>query len=99
MADQYEHERGLIYQAASSQLGIVVATTEMQSDLGRLYAAYRRERDLIPKLEFRKSPWNPLGEIWIIKVAEVPKAPPGEPSEVPPPAIGTVDIDFDELFP
>lgn len=91
---QYENERMLLFQAAGSNLGIVVETTDFQKDLASLYKAYRLDKGLLPPLEFRKSPWRPTEEIWIVRVDKAADGPQGaNHSEAPPPAIDPLDLD------
>jgi hypothetical protein len=80
----------LLFQAAGSKLGIVVATCDIVQDLQRLYAAYRIDKASLPPLEFRKSPWKPREEIWIVRVERETKPDPGAP---PPPAVGDIDLE------
>lgn len=90
---KYQQERMYLFQAAGSAYGIVVATTDFKKDLQALYAAYRLDKAMLPALEFRRSPWKPQEEIWIVKVAAADAAkPPASPGEVPPPAIDPLDI-------
>jgi len=61
----------LLYLAINSPLGIVVACQDAGQTQNRLYAARNRARDTsLARLQVRRSPSNPEGEIWIVKGEE-----------------------------
>lgn len=89
-----ENERLLLFQAAGSAYGIVVRTADLNRDLQLFYQAYRMDKAMLPPLEFRKSPWKPTEEIWLVRVDRVGEAePPAPQGEAPPPAIDPLDLD------
>lgn len=103
----YEVEKELMFRACAAEHGIVVATANMDTDLAAFTRAYAQERrlDAIPALEFRRSPWKPREEIWIVKVSETEKrqargerasasasASASADDDLPPPAIQEVDL-------
>lgn len=61
-------ELEILYAALGSRFGIAVEVSDMQIAQSRLYAARARSGDPdLDKLMLRKSPYNPQGELWIIK--------------------------------
>lgn len=88
---KYSTEKELLYMAAASQYGIVVATMDMQRDVSALNMAKRQEQEFLPRMEIRRSPWDPNNELWIVKIKEAPPQA-GEEFEAPPPAITINDL-------
>lgn len=65
-------ELELLYQALAARFGVVVATSNMQLALGRLYAARKKSGDpALDGLTLRRSPFNPHNELWIVKTKEL----------------------------
>lgn len=61
----------LLYQALASPRGIVLAVTDFVPCQAKLYKARKDSGDpALAALQFRRSPQNPEGEIWIVKGAE-----------------------------
>lgn len=57
-----------LYQALASPLGVVIAVSDAQKALQRLYQARAAAQDeALAGLQFRRSPIAPDTEIWIIK--------------------------------
>lgn len=75
MAIQLVRERELLFQAAASEHGLVLATANWQADVQALHQAKRIEQASLPPIVIMRSPWNPHGEIWIVKVKKAVKQP------------------------
>lgn len=66
----YFEETALLYQALSSRYGIEVHVTggTLTAARARLYAARKQAMDMaLSQLQFRASPYDPEGTIWITK--------------------------------
>ncbi len=59
----------LLYAALHSPLGIVVSTTSPERLRQKLYPLRKEDPALLP-LSFIISPFNPGGELWIVKVTD-----------------------------
>lgn len=92
---KFTSEKELLYMAAASEYGIVIATMDLQRDIAALNSAKRLEQEFLPKMEVRRSPWDPNNELWIVKITA--HAPQAEGSEAPPPAISINDLSDLEL--
>lgn len=94
---KYDTEKMLLFQAATSEYGIVVESADIERDLGAFYAALREERGgALPEMQLQRSPWRPKAEIWIVKKSAKQAQPTSAAGEPPPPAI-TGDITLDDL--
>ena len=61
----------LLYQALNSPLGIVVAVSNFEKVKMRLYSKRRETGDPdLDILQFRRSPYSPESEMWIVKGAK-----------------------------
>lgn len=82
----------MLYMAQASAYGIVVSTGNFKADTEKLKQAHRMEKEFLQcALEFRRSPWDPNNEIWIIKSSKA--AAEQLASELPPPAISDLNLD------
>jgi len=58
----------ILYQAMASPYGLVVAVDDFTKDQAKFYAARRESGDpSLDVLQFRRSPFNPQSELWIVK--------------------------------
>lgn len=88
----YEREKELLWIAVSTLYGVVVATADAQADVARLRLAQNSLKDELPcKFEFRKSPWDPQNEIWVVKMTKRAPAPAQAQGDAPPPAIADIN--------
>lgn len=61
----------LLYTALNSPLGIVVACQDAGQTQQRFYVARNKTEDpALKRLQIRRSPVNPEGELWIVKGEE-----------------------------
>jgi len=56
----------LLYEALDKEIGIKVATDNVERLRQKLYQ-FRRENPIFEPLSFIVSPTNPNGELWIVK--------------------------------
>lgn len=84
----YDPSLELCYQALASQIGIVISVSDFISAQQKLYSARKKSGDTdLDVLQFRRSPTNPEGEIWIVKshpgaiLPKEHKAPPSPNSK------------------
>jgi hypothetical protein len=69
-----QHCLEILYQAASSPLGLVVSVEDFTSAQAKFYSARRASGDpFLDCLQFRRSPYTPETEIWIVKRTEQAK--------------------------
>ena len=74
----------LLYQALGTPLGIAVSCEDFTAAAQALYQCRVALADPdLGRLQFRRSPFNPEGEIWIVKGEA--KVPEPEPVPVAPP--------------
>lgn len=90
----YDREKELLFQAAASPLGIVVASLELELDIKRLEKARQGEAQLAG-LEFRRDPENPKERLWIVKVQR--QGAPKALAEPPPKALDPAAINLEDL--
>jgi hypothetical protein len=61
----------LMYQALGSAIGIVVSTTDFERAVQKFYSARKKCADPdLDVLQFRRSPYTPETEIWIVKAGK-----------------------------
>jgi hypothetical protein len=81
----YDPSLELCYQALASQIGIVISVSDFISAQQKLYSARKKSGDTdLDVLQFRRSPTNPEGEIWIVKSRSRRESPEGTQSTPPP---------------
>ncbi len=61
----------ILYQALGSQIGVSVLVEDFTSAQAKFYAARRQSGDAeLDCLQFRRSPYAPQTELWIVKRVE-----------------------------
>jgi len=72
----------LLYQALGTPLGIAVTVSNVPKAQQRLHQERAKLQDPdLAVLQFRTSPFQPEGEVWIVKAT--PPKPPVEPQNAP----------------
>ena len=79
-----EQELEFLYQAIGSPFGIVLKVSDFTLASQRLYATRRKAGDPgLAGLQFRRGPFDPEGELWIVKAKPQPQVNSGLPGPVP----------------